>query len=117
MGTWEQVMACKKAGKIRTDNNEPIANDLDKDELNTIMATVDYFGGSVEMTYWDLTKARYRLFDWIAMCVMGNRINSESACKVLAYAFLDAKGDVDKFIENLRSHDYDLEREWEKVVL
>jgi hypothetical protein len=46
------------------------------------------------------------------MGVMGGRIGSESATKVLAFSFLLNDGDIDKWIEDLRVSDYDANYDW-----
>lgn len=92
-------------------------NNLTEDEITTVIATVDYFGGSTKQVYFDLTVARYRVFDALAMCVMGDRWYSKPATQVLVYAFLKAEGDVDKWIADLRSTDYDVVRGWESLEL
>lgn len=111
--TWEQVMALKKADT----RHQGHANTLTEDEIITICATVAYFGGSAKQTLFDLSIPRYRLFDFIAMCVMGDRVGSPEATKVLAYSFIKQKGDIDEFIKDLRETDYDIVREWEDITL
>ena len=117
MNTWEQVMDKKKADT----RHQGVANTLTKDELNTILAVTDFFGGSVEQVYLDLAICRYRVFDWLAMGVMsgdeesGGRIGSKQAVKVFTYSFLKSEGDIDKFIEDLRVSDYQADESWTEV--
>lgn len=111
--TWEQVMSMKK-----NDNRHiGVANTLTKDELETILATIDFFGGNWKMAGFDLSFVKYRVFDWLAMCVMGDRIQSPEATKVLVYSFLKVNGDIDKFINDLRITDYQIDTEWESITL
>ena len=88
--TWEQVMALKSAGKNRTQESEPIANDLTRDELETIYATIDFFGGNYAQAQLEFEFCRYRVFDALAMYVQGRL--EETPTKVLVYAFLQANG-------------------------
>ena len=111
--TWNKVVALKK----KDTRHKGVANTLTFDEINTIAATVDYFGGSPQQTVFDLATARYRVFDFLGMCVMGDRVGTEDGTKVLVHAFLKADGDIDKFIDDLRVTDYDIIRDWEKVEL
>ena len=111
LSTWDKVMACKPADK----RSKGVANNLTDDELETIVATIDFFGDEYRQDIWDLKAARYRVFDWLAMRVQGR--GAPESTKVLAYAFLEAKGDIDQFITNLREHDYDIERGWEAIEL
>lgn len=111
--TWNKIMAMK----AKDTRHKGVANTLTDDELQTIVGTIDYFGGSTGQAMFDLVTARYRVFDFLAMCVMGDRCNSTDATKVLAYSFLKNDGDIDKFIDDLRVTDYDINHEWETVRL
>lgn len=111
--TWERVMSMKK----NDNRHQGVANTLDKDDLNTICGTIDFFGGNWQQALFDLRIPKYRVFDFLAMCVMGNRIQSEEATKVLVYSFLKVDGDIDKWIDDLRATDYDIVRDWENINL
>lgn len=111
--TWEQVMALKSADT----KHQGVANTLTPDEIDTILALVDFFDGSVPQARFDLIMCKYRVFDWLAMCVMGGRIGSDNATKVLAYSFIKMKGDIDKFIQDLRETDYQIVTDWETLTL
>jgi hypothetical protein len=111
--TWEQVMSMKK----NDNRHQGVANTLDRDDLETICATIDYFGGSWRQAYFDLSIPKYRVFDFLAMCVMGNRIQSDEATKVMVYSFLKVDGDVTKWIDDLRATDYAMERGWESIEI
>ncbi|MEI6079600.1 MAG: hypothetical protein WCQ53_03055 [bacterium] len=100
------------------------ANSLDVDDVETIVATMDFFNATtqfIRQTYYDLTRARFRVFDWLAMVVMSrnddDRDQNEASSKVLVHAFRSAGYDERKFIENLREHDYQVEEEWESIRL
>jgi len=115
---WNQVMNLGKKQELGTTNK------LDLDDLKTILATMDYFNATriwLKQTVWDLTKAKYKVFDWLAMSIMSrnddDRESNNIPLKVLVYAYLKAKGNINKFIENLRVDDYDIERNWEKIVI
>lgn len=109
--TWDKVMACKKADT----RHKGVANTLTLDEIETIVATVDFFGDDYRQDVFDLKQARYRVFDWLAMRVQGR--GAPESTKVLAYSFLKVEGDIDKFIDDLRSTDYDIDHKWEAVEL
>lgn len=111
--TWDKVMSMK----LKDNRSQGVANNLTIDELQCVYGTVDYFGGSVRQAQFDLEIAKYRLFDWIAMCVMGDRVGSTDATKVLAHALLKADGDINKFIADLQTTDYDVDHSWEKIEL
>ena len=111
--TWDKVMAMKSKDK----RSRGVANNLTQDELETIVATIDFFGGNVQMALFDLKVARYRIFDWIAMSVMGDRVGSKSAAKVMAYSFLKVGGDIDDWIKDLRVSDYQMDTSWKKTKL
>ena len=96
-----------------------IANTLTENDLNTILATADFFGASeAELTqiYFDLWIARYRVFDWLAMGVQG-RFLCENAVKVFVHSFIKANGVPSKFVEDLQVTDYEVVKDWEKVEL
>lgn len=113
MDTWTKVMSMKK----NDNRHRGVANTLNEDDLNTICATIDFFGGNYKQALFDLSIPRYRVFDFLAMCVMGNRIQSEEATKVLVYSFLKVNGDVDKWIDDLRATDYDIVKDYQEVEL
>jgi len=111
--TWDKVMAMK----TKDTRHKGVANNLTGDEAEVIAMTVDFFGGSARQTYADLMIPRYRIFDFLGMCVMGDRVGSEEATKVLVHSFLKSGGDVDKFIQDLRETDYDVDHKWEEIEL
>lgn len=118
MTTWEKVMAHKKDDT----RHIGVANNLTDDEIETILATIDFFGGNYKQAYSDLSsRARfapqYRVFDFLGMCVMGNRIESEDAVKVLVHSFLKSNGDIDLWIQDLRETDYQVDTSWESLEL
>ena len=101
-----------------------IANKLRNDEITTIIATMDFFGASeiwIKQSIYDLKMPRFRVFDWLAMSIMGrnddNRDGNNTALKVLVNSYLNADGDVNKFIENLRINDYQIYNEWQKIEI
>ena len=110
--TWQAVMSKKK----NDDRHKGVANTLTDDELETIIATIDFFGGDYRQDIFDLKVARYRVFDWLAMRVQG-RSEHETSTKVLAHSFLKSDGVVSKFIEDLRTTDYDVITDWEGLEL
>jgi hypothetical protein len=80
---------------------------------------IDYFGADkadMSQTYFDLVFCKYRMFDFLAMCVMG-RIACKEAVKVLIYSFLKNDYDEQKFIDDLRVTDYDLDNSWREISL
>jgi hypothetical protein len=116
MDYWKEVMDLKKAG---VKESKGVANTLTRDDLNTILATADFFGCSeAEMSqiYFDLHIAKYRVFDWLAMAI-GGRIPNQSVVKVFTYSFVKSGGVPSKFIEDLQTTDYDVIRDWERIDL
>lgn len=109
--TWDKVMACKPADT----RHKGSANTLTTADIETIAATIDFFGDDYRQDIWDLRTAKYRVFDWLAMRVQGR--GEPTSTKVLAHAFLKVGGDVDKFIQDLQESDYDIDHSWEKVEL
>lgn len=105
------------AMKPKDTRHKGVANTLTDDELNTILGTIDFFGDNYQQDIFDLKVARYRIFDFLAMCVMGDRVGSPDATKVLVHSFLKADGDIDKWIEDLQTTDYDIDHSWEGVEL
>ncbi|NOQ37597.1 hypothetical protein GQ472_01790 [archaeon] len=100
-------------------------NHLDDSEITTIVATMEFFDATdiwMKQTVFDLGGLpRFRVFDWLAMNVMGrnddDRRQNEQALKVLVHAWTKADGDVKGFIRNLREDDYDVDRSWEKIQI
>ena len=109
---WKDIM---KNGKKNQSHKH--LNVLDEDDLNSILGTMDFFGCSradLGQTFFDLRTAKYRVFDWLAMGLMG-RIENPTALSVLVYAFKKADYNEKKFIDNLRIHDYQIETEWQDI--
>lgn len=111
--TWDEVMAMKD----NDTRHKGTANNLTNDELQCVYGTIDYFGGNVRQAQFDMQIARYRVFDFLAMCVMGDRVMSKDATKVLVYSFLKVEGDINKWIEDLRTTDYDVRDDWKEIEL
>lgn len=109
--TWEKVMAMK----TKDTRHKGVANTLTDDELNTILGTIDFFGDNYQQDIFDLKVARYRVFDWLAMRVQG--LGAPTSTQVLVYSFLKSEVDIDKWIDDLRTTDYDIVRDWEEIAL
>lgn len=115
--TWDKVMALKDAGRSEAKGS---ANQLSIEDLETIIGTIDFFGGNYQMDIFDLRVARYRVFDWLAMRVQGRHSGSEGdkeATKVLVHSFLKSEGVPSKFIDDLRSTDYDIDDSYKSIKL
>jgi hypothetical protein len=108
---WDKVMSMKP----KDTRHRGVANNLTDDELNTIIGTIDFFGDKYQQDVFDLKVARYRVFDWLAMRVQGR--GAPTSTKVLAHSFLKVDGDIDKWIEDLRVNDYDIDHSWEEIEL
>jgi len=110
---WGQIMDLKK----NDHRHKGIANTLCDDEIETILATLEFFGAEgLSAIMFDLKGARYRVFDWLAMAVQG-RIENEEAVKVLVYSFLKVDGDVDRWIQDLRETDYEVDHSYQSLNL
>lgn len=115
---WDEVM---ETGKTK---EKGITNKLTEADITTIIATMDFFGATdiwKRQTYWDLNIAKYKVYDWMAMCIMGrnddDRETNNTPLKVLVHSYLKSKGDVEEFIADLRATDYDVDRSWEKIKI
>ena len=119
---WKEVMA--KGRK----QEKGITHILDKYDITTVMATCAFFEpneGFLAQVHWDLTVAKYKVFDWVAMLLMGrHRGYGENAeqlkaqqyiTRIMAEAYLNGNG-VKGFIDILRTVDYQvrepMEIEW-----
>lgn len=114
--TWEQVMELKN----KDDMKHGVANTLDDWDIETIVGTIDFFGGDYRQDIMDLRTIRYRVFDWLAMRIQGRHSGSaqdENATKVLVHAFLKVDGVTSKFIQDLRETDYDIDTSYKNVEL
>lgn len=117
--TWARVVDMERNDKRHMDAPNEVANDLKDHELATIISLMMFFGASVtdvRQAYFDLSVIRYRVFDWLGMCIMG-RVDCRTAVQVLTYSFLKSDGDVDRFIEDLRRTDYDVDESWKELDL
>lgn len=112
ISVWDEVMAKRR----NDDMHKGVANTLSDDDIRTIAATIDFFGGDYRQDVFDLRTIRYRVFDWLAMRVQGRRQPTEHdtvATKVLVHAFLKVDGVPSKFIQDLRETDYEVDTSWE----
>ena len=114
---WKEVMNLKN----KDDRHMGVANTLGEDDINTIIATAEYFGADendLSQILFDLKVARYRVFDWLAMGVMSAESNPRipiTALKVFIYSFLKTCGTTSDFIDDLRNTDYDIDIKWEEI--
>ena len=115
---WKEILSI---GKLKEKGQ---VNKLDQDDLTTIYATMDFFQATdiwLKQTLFDLKTCKYRVFDWLAMCLMSrnddNRQQNEQALKVLIFSYLKAKGNVIDFIADLRATDYDIIKDYEQIEI
>jgi hypothetical protein len=99
-------------------------NTLDKFDVQTVIATMEFFGATpiwIQQTFFDLRTAKYPVYDWLAMCVNGrnddNRSQNEMALKVLIHSFIKSDYDEEKFIDDLRQTDYEIDNAWESIKI
>lgn len=118
--SWDAVMALR----TKETRTKGCANTLTREEFIPIYATMEFFNASDNLlgqSQFDLLGARFRLFDWIAMCINGRRKcgdgNNDEPIKVITHAYLKSGGDIDKFIADLRTTDYDIDKSYEVITL
>jgi hypothetical protein len=119
---WEQIM---EIGRKKEPKEKGIANKLDQYDIETILTTMDFFGADeyfIKQTVFDLYgPPKYRVFDWLAMNVMSrndsDREGNNVALQVLVHSYMKAEGDPEKFIEDLRVSDYQLDTSWEDIQI
>jgi hypothetical protein len=114
---WSQII---REGKKNQSN--PEQNVLSPDDVNIVLGTMDFFSAShgwLGLTLFDLNTAKYKVFDWLGMCIMGrndeDRKNNNTALQVLVHAFITADYKEEKFIENLRTIDYQVVTDWQEI--
>jgi hypothetical protein len=118
---WTQVV--RKILPHETRVRGKIANTLRDDEIETILATMEFFGASdqvIAQAHSDMKIPRYRMGDWLGMFIQNegyDKVGGETATKVLAHAYIKADGDIDKMIQDLRENDYQVDTSWEKINL
>lgn len=117
--TWNKVM---ELGQIQEPYDDK--NKLKRDEVQTIIASMDYFAATdtwIRQTLFDLTIPKFRVFDWLAMCIMSrnddDRKQNETALKVLVHAYIKTNGIIADFIADLRETDYECDREWKDIKI
>lgn len=111
-----------EVGKTVEPSNEGLANDLSKNEVQTIVATVDFFDRGDEkiaarQTYSDLTEpTKYRVWDWLGMMMdtgfqqysEEDRMRLKWLFDKLAEIYIQEKS-VDGFMNQLRMRDLQVE--------
>jgi hypothetical protein len=112
-------------GHEKEPRRKGITNKLNQYDVETILGTMDFFGASeyfMKQTAFDLYgPPKYRVFDWLAMNIMSRnddaREQNNVPLKVLVHSYLKAGGDPEKFIEDLRVTDYELDTSWEDIEI
>jgi len=118
---WQQII---DIGRKQEPESKGIANKLERVDVETIVATAEYFGATdiwLQQIQYDLLVPKYRIFDWLAMCVMSrnddNREINNTALQVLVNSYLKSNGNIKDFIADLRESDYDVDHSWEKIEI
>ena len=110
-------------GREKEPRSQGITNKLDQYGVETILATMDFFGASeifMKQTAFDLYgPPKYRVFDWLAMNIMSrnddDRQTNNVPLSVLVHSYLKSEGDPERFIDDLRESDYQLDTSWEDI--
>lgn len=69
--TWVRLM---KDGRVKEPESKGIANTLKGEDIETILQTIAFFGvdeNGLKQAYFDLQIPKYRVFDWLGMCLEG----------------------------------------------
>jgi hypothetical protein len=111
---WKQVMELEAAGKAEANG---VVNTLSDEDLNTIIGTIDFFGGNYQQDIFDLKVARYRVFDWLAMRVQGRDNGQTWPTQVLVHSFIKSGGVPSAFVRDLQTTDYDIDYSYKEVKL
>ena len=119
---WQQVM---DLGRQKEPRSQGITNKLDAYSVETILAVENFFGASenfMKQTAFDLYgPPKYRIYDWLAMNIMGrnddDRERNNAALKVLVHSYLKSEGDPEKFIDDLRVSDYEVDLDWQNIEI
>ena len=116
---WEEIL---EKGLENQSHKE--TNVLAQNGINAILGTMEFFGCThiwIRQSFFDLARAKFRVFDWLAMCINGrnddDRRSNNTALKVLVHAFKQANYNEHNFIELLATIDYDIFREWEAIKI
>lgn len=101
---------------------EVVANILNREQVNTILATLSFFDVNnkfLAQCNFDLSTAKYRIFDWLAMCIYGRWSGygeTEEELKthktlILKFSeiYLKCNGDSIKFVNELATRDLQVE--------
>lgn len=103
-----------EVGKDVEPQSQGVANDLDDDEIRTIVGTVDFFdnkGLATKQTKSDLTPpTSYRVFDWLGMMMTSGLDNKvlDWLFDELARIYIQEKS-VNGFVHQLRQQDLQLQ--------
>lgn len=85
-------------------------HDLAEPDLETVLGMARFLveDGYFDQVVYDLSTARYRIFDWIAMLLQGRDDGNDRLTQVMASAYIRSN-DLEGFVQNLRTHDYQIE--------
>ena len=105
-----------------------MTNTLQREDVETIIATMMFFDLNRDLlrqAFWDLTIARYRVFDWLAMLLNGRcmgygeqkdeQLRAKNLSLIFAYIYLEKTRTPQEFIDYLRYHD--LQVEWNDLLM
>lgn len=110
---WNQVMALKD----KDDSKDGIKHNFNTQQIETICTVIYEMGGNPSQAWFDLGICKYRIYDWLGMCIMGNRIESIDAVKLLTHSFLKTNGDPKKWFDDLINYDYYRDNSWKALAI
>jgi len=116
---WQEIVI-----KGEENQSDPLVNILNINDRNTILASMEFFGATdifMRQTAHDLTIPKFRVFDWLAMNIMGrnddDREINNISLKMMVHSFIVSGYDEKRFIADLRETDYDIIRDWENIQI
>lgn len=100
---WSEVMRLGRKREYGSTHN------LSELEVRTIVATAEYFAGEYyQQVIFDLTRAKYKIFDWLAMLIDGRDDGNCHMTQVFTYAYLKADGHPREMVDILRRYDFEV---------
>lgn len=119
---WTKMLEKGKA--VWDKNHRGITNTLTDLDIKTVLGTLEFFNASslwIRQSVSDLILAKFRVFDWLGMCIMSrnddNRLMNNVGLKVLVHSFIKSGYDEQKFITDLRSSDYQIDEAWKEIKI
>lgn len=99
---WDRVM------ELGREIEHGVTHNLNMNDVETIVATANWFAEDyTQQVVFDLWRAKYKIYDWLAMLLDGRDDGHCAMTQVFTYAYLKANGHPKEMVRILRREDFE----------